>query len=154
MPVRQVNSNEKSIILNNPKSSFGSRFISFNIFAKRVGSSYRKYSTDLISLFSEFAKKWLNSSKLPINRKWWVPESYDSPKNMITRNLHCPKSRNCWTDSGDGEYLEYLSTCWFNDCIAAALLFGAVETALLLNWRILNLMFSYSTSTCYSLYSS
>ena len=44
-----------SVILNNPKSSFGSRFISFNIFAKRVGSSYRKYSTDLISLFSEFA---------------------------------------------------------------------------------------------------
>ena len=47
-------------ILNVPKSSFGSRFISFNIFAKRVGSSYRKYSTDLISLFSEFAENPLN----------------------------------------------------------------------------------------------
>ena len=48
-------------ILNIPKSSFGSRFISFNIFAKRVGSSYRKYSTDLISLFSEFAENAFNS---------------------------------------------------------------------------------------------
>ena len=54
-------------ILNNPKSSFGSRFISFNIFAKRVGSSYRKYSKALTSLFS--AKNELDFPKMMTPRK-------------------------------------------------------------------------------------
>ena len=49
---------EYGIIINNeyiPSNSFGRRFISFNMFASLVGSSYRRYSTDFSSLFSDDA---------------------------------------------------------------------------------------------------